>query len=132
MKTVSTILRVVLGLIFVIFGINYYLHFIPIQMPMDGPIGAFMGGLSAAPYMWHVVKATEIIGGLLLLSGSYVPLALTILFPITLNIFLFHTTMTPIGDAIMAIAMMIFHVILFFSFKASFAGVLDGKNVWKR
>jgi putative oxidoreductase len=86
MKTVSTILRVVLGLIFVIFGINYYLHFIPIQMPMDGPIGSFMGGLSAAPYMWHVIKITEIVGGLLLISGSYVPLALTILFPITLNI----------------------------------------------
>jgi archaellum component FlaF (FlaF/FlaG flagellin family) len=39
--------------------------------------------------------------------------------------------MTPIGDAIMAIAMMIFHIILFFDYKASFAGILDGKNVWK-
>jgi putative oxidoreductase len=131
MKTVSTILRVVLGLIYVIFGLNYYLHFIPIQMPTEGPIAAFMGGLAAAPYMWHLVKATEIIGGLLLLSGSYVPLALTVLFPITVNIFLFHTTMTPISEAVMAIAIMIFHVILLFSFKSSFAGILDGKNVWK-
>jgi putative oxidoreductase len=132
MKTVSTILRVVLGLIFVIFGINFYLQFIPLQMPTEGPIASFMGGLGATPYMWHLIKVTEIVGGLLLISGSYVPFALTILFPITLNIFLFHTTMTPIKDAIMAIAMMVFHIILFFDFKASFAGILDGKNVWKK
>ncbi len=131
MKTISTILRVVLGLIFVIFGLNFYLQFIPLQIPQDGPIGAFMGGLSAAPYLWHVVKVTEIVGGLLLISGTYVPFALTILFPITLNIFLFHTVMTPIGDAIMAIVMMVIHIFLFYTFRASYAGVLDSKNVWK-
>jgi putative oxidoreductase len=132
MKTVSTILRVVLGLIYVIFGLNFYLHFIPLEMPTEGPIAAFMGGLSAAPYMWHAIKMTEIVGGLLLISGSYVPLALTILFPITLNIFLFHTTMTPLSEAPMAIVMMLVHIVLFFQFKSSFAGILDGKNVWKR
>jgi putative oxidoreductase len=131
MKTVSSILRVVLGLIYVIFGLNFYLKFIPIEMPTEGPIASFMGGLSAAPYMWHVIKVTEIVGGLLLIAGSYVPLALTILFPITLNIFLFHTTMTPISDGVMAIVMMVIHLVLFFNFKSSFSGILDSRNVWK-
>ncbi len=131
MKTVSTILRVVLGLIFFIFGINFYLKFIPLEIPQEGAIGAFMGGLSAAPYMWTVIKVVEIVGGLLLITGYFVPFALTILFPITLNIFLFHTMMTPLNQAGVAIAMMVFHIFLFYSFRASYAGVLDSKNVWK-
>jgi putative oxidoreductase len=131
MKTVSHILRVVLGLIYVIFGINFYLHFIPMEMPTEGPIASFMGGLSSAPYMWHLIKVTEIVGGLLLILGSYVPFALTILFPVTLNIFMFHISMTPIGDAVMSIVMMIIHIFLFFHFKNNFTGILSGKNVWK-
>jgi uncharacterized membrane protein YphA (DoxX/SURF4 family) len=93
-RYVATGVRVLLGLIFFVFGLNGFLHFLP-QPPLPDRAGAFLGGLMAAPYMFPLIKGTEVVAGLLLLSNRFVPLALALLAPIVVNIVLFHTALTP-------------------------------------
>lgn len=88
--------RILLGLIFTVFGLNGFLHFLP-QPPLPGPAGAFIGALFSSGYLMQVVKALEVVTGVLLLSGRFVPLALTLLAPIVVNIALFHAVMAPEG-----------------------------------
>lgn len=93
-RYLPAVFRYLLGLIFFVFGLNGFLHFLP-QPPMEGAAGAFIGALVASGYMFPVVKAVETVVGLMLLSNRFVPLALTLLAPISINIFLFHTLLTP-------------------------------------
>jgi uncharacterized membrane protein YphA (DoxX/SURF4 family) len=86
--------RIALGLIFSVFGLNGFLQFIP-QPPHPGAAGAFLGALAATGYMFPLIKGTEVIAGLLLLSGRAVPFALTLLAPIVVNIVAFHLFFEP-------------------------------------
>lgn len=95
MKIGIVIARVLLGLVFVVFGLNAFLHFIP-QPPPDGQAAAFAGAMFASGY-FHVVAALQIAGGLLLLSGRFIPLALVLLGPVIVNIMLFHLFLAPAG-----------------------------------
>ena len=95
MKAATVIARVLLGLIFVIFGLNGFLHFIPVP-PMTGHPAQFMGAMVATGYM-TVVFVLQIAGGALLLAGRYVPLGLTLLGPVVVNILLFHLCMDRAG-----------------------------------
>jgi uncharacterized membrane protein YphA (DoxX/SURF4 family) len=88
--------RAVLGLGFFVFGLNGFLHFLP-QPPMSGPPAEFFGALFATGYMLPLIKGTEVVTGLLLLSGRYVPLALTVLAPVMVNILAFHAFLAPAG-----------------------------------
>lgn len=104
--------RYLLGLIYFVFGLNGFLQFIPAPPTMPEGAMAFMGGMMAAPYFFPVLKGTEVICGALLLSGFAVPLALVILAPITLQIFLFHSFLTPgLENVIMPLAMIALHVL---------------------
>ena len=94
MKIATIIARGLLGLIFVVFGSNMFLHFIPMP-PMAGEAGAFMGALFVTHYL-YVVGAVQVAGGLLLFT-RYVPLALTLLGPVIVNILSFHVFMAPSG-----------------------------------
>ena len=103
--------RYLLGLIYFVFGLNGFLNFIP-QPPMPENVMAFMGALFATGYFFPVLKATEVIGGALLLSGFAVPVALVVLAPITLQIFFFHWFMTPgIENLVLPIVMIALHVV---------------------
>lgn len=95
MKTLSTIARYLLGLIFTVFGLNGFLHFIPIAPP-PGLAGQFMGALFMSHYL-VVIFAIELAAGLLLLSGRYTALAVALLAPVLFNILLFHIFMAPSG-----------------------------------
>ncbi len=88
--------RILLGLIFFVFGLNFFLHFIP-QPPPSGPAGAFAGAMFATGYLFVLVKVVEIASGVLLLAGRFVPLALAILAPIVINILFFHAFLAPAG-----------------------------------
>lgn len=90
----QTIARYVLGLIFLIFGLNGFLNFLP-QPPLPESALGFLGGLASAGYFFPVLKGTEVISGILLLTGIAAPLALVILAPISIQIFLFHAFLTP-------------------------------------
>lgn len=93
MRVASTIARLLLGLIFVVFGLNFWFHFIPLPPPREGsPAAAFMGAMINTGY-FTVEKALEVLGGLLLLIGRFVNLGLAIIGPIVINIALFHIFM---------------------------------------
>lgn len=85
----TTIIRVLLGLILVVFGSNKFLHFIPFEAPTGGA-GDFMGSLNETGYIFPVVGVLEVLIGIMLLVKKWVPFALILLAPISINILLFH------------------------------------------
>jgi putative oxidoreductase len=110
MKYVIVIARVLLGLVFVVFGSNAFLPFMGPPPEMQGQAGAFISALLSSGYM-YVIAVLQILGGLCLLLGArFVPLGLTLLGPVIVNIVLFHVFLEPKG---MAIALIISALALF-------------------
>jgi putative oxidoreductase len=99
MKITVLILRSLLALIYLVFGLNFFFHFsfIPMPAPPAGPAGAFEGGLFGAGYFFPFMKVIEIVSGFFLLINKYTALFVLIIFPITLNIFLFHAFLAKEG-----------------------------------
>ncbi len=95
MKIAASIARLLLGLLFVVFGLNGFLHFIPLPPP-TGVAGQFMGAIFASHY-WVIIFGLQVAGGLLLLLNRFVPLALVLLGPVLANIIFFHAFMAPAG-----------------------------------
>jgi putative oxidoreductase len=125
MKTFNLIARVLLGLLFTVFGLNGFLNFIPTPPP-TGLAGQYLGALFVSHYL-AVVFGLELAAGLLLLANRFVPLALAILAPILVNIALFHAFLAPQGflPAVVAIALW---ATLFYRDRAAFAGLLVAKT----
>lgn len=98
------IARVLLGLIFFVFGLIGLLNLIPPPDDLPEQLKAFNSGLMAAVYFFPLLKITEVICGALLLIGMFVPLALVVLAPIVLNIFLVHAFLAPEGLPIAVVA----------------------------
>ena len=124
MAKVVLVARILLGLIFVVFGINYFVPFIPAP-EMTGPAGAFLGALAASGYLFPFMKVVDILCGILLLVGRWVPLSLTLLAPIIVNIVLFHLFLAPEGT-VMALVILALEIFLFWAYRSSFSGVLEG------
>jgi hypothetical protein len=98
-QTTTRIARYLLGGGFTLFGLNGFLHFLP-QPPAPAAAMSFGAALMATGYMFPLIKGTEIIAGLLLLSSRYVTLALALLAPVLVNILAFHVFLAPAGLAI--------------------------------
>jgi hypothetical protein len=120
MKITSVIARYLLGFIFLVFGLNGFLHFIPAQMP-TGTAGQFVGALFVSNYL-VAVFAFQLVAAVLLLVNRYVPLALTLLAPIIVNILLFHVLMAPTG-LVLAIVVAVLWVVVFLSVRSAFSGL---------
>ena len=95
MKIASLIARILLGLVFVVFGLNGFLHFIPGQLP-PGLAGDFLRALLQSHYVLFV-SAVELVSGVLLLANRYVILGLVLIGPVIVNILLFHIFLLPSG-----------------------------------
>jgi putative oxidoreductase len=122
MKTATIIARSLLGLIFVVFGSNMFLHFIPMPPPPEGPAREFMTALFLSHYL-YVIGAVQVIGGLVVLSGRWVPLGLTLLGPVIVNILSFHALMEPTGLPV-AIVVSALAIFLVWNYRKNFAGIL--------
>ena len=122
MKIATVIARILLGLIFVVFGSNIFLHFIPMPPPPTGPSGDFTKALFVTHYL-HVVAVFQILGGLLLLVGRFVPFGLVLLAPVIVNIDLVHILMEPSGLP-MSTVVSILLVFLIWRYRDAFAGIL--------
>lgn len=94
MKKVTLIARILLGLVFFGSGLAFFFTTPP---PMEGPIAEFFKGMIATHYFFYLLKGTEVACGVLLLLGRFVPLALVVLAPIIINIFLVHAFLMPSG-----------------------------------
>jgi len=126
MKIVSIIARYLLGLIFAVFGLNAFLHFIH-EPPPPNPLALqFLIAVSSSHFAAFFF-AVQLIGGLLLLSGYFVPLALTLLGAELYNILAFHLTLAPasIPPALLA---SVLWMLVFLQYRASFKHVLAAKS----
>jgi uncharacterized membrane protein YphA (DoxX/SURF4 family) len=94
MKIAATIARLLLGLMFLVFGLNDFLNFIPMGPIPPGPAGQFAGLLMSTHYV-YAVGLVMVVSGALLLVNRYVPLGLVLLGPVLVNILLFHLFMQP-------------------------------------
>lgn len=120
MKIAATMARILLGLLFTVFGANGFLHFIPMPPPA-GLAGQYMGALFVSHYL-VVVFLVELIGGLLLLVNRFVPLALVLLGPVIVNILCFHALMAPEGLPMALLAAVLWFVV-FASVRGAFSGI---------
>ncbi len=125
MKHLPMLARVLLGLIFAVFGVVGLFELGP-QPEMGEEAGAFIGAMMDTGYLWPVIKVTEIVCGVLLILGIFVPLALVGLAPVVLNILLFHIFLAPEGVAI-GIAAVVLGLYVAHRHRDSFSAVLQRK-----
>ena len=125
MKIATLIARNLLGLLFLVFGLNGFLHFIPQPPPPAGLATQYLTVLFLSHYLVPVF-ALQVIGGALLLSNRFVPLALVLLGPVIVNILLYHILMAP-AAAPPAIVALILWAVVFTGVRSAFAGVFAMK-----
>jgi uncharacterized membrane protein YphA (DoxX/SURF4 family) len=125
-RYLPTAARLFLGLVFTVFGLNFFLHFLPMP-PAPPKAAAFAGALFASGYLFQLLKATEVVAGLLLLSNRFVPLALAVLAPIIVNIVGFHLFLEPSGLAI-PLAVLVAEITLARTYRAAFAPMLRART----
>ena len=126
MNIVTIIVRILLGLMFLVFGSNAFLHFIPMP-PMSGPSGNFLGSMNVTGYLM-AVAAFQVVGGALLLIGRFAPLGLTLLGPVIVNIVFFHVFMDRTGLGMAAIVALL-SLFLLWRYWASFACIVRPQSV---
>jgi putative oxidoreductase len=127
MKTVSIIARYLLGLMFTVFGLNGFFNFIH-QPPPTNPLAIQFFVAIGASHFAAFFFAVQLVGGLLLLSCFFVPLALTLLAAELYNILAFHLTLAPASIAPALVACVLW-VLVFLQYRNSFSGVLAAKPV---
>jgi putative oxidoreductase len=126
MRITALIARILLGLIFFVFGLNGFLHFIPMGPMPTGHSGQYITVLMQSHYIYFVA-AVQVVGGALLLIGRYVPLGLTLLGPVIVNILLYHLLMDLKGIP-MAIIVTILWAIVFYRNRQYFSGLFAQKT----
>ena len=124
MKVASTIARYLLGLIFLTFGLNGFLHFIPMPPP-TGVAGQFFGALFVSR-LYVVIFALQILPAILLLVNRFVPLALTVLAAVIFNILSFHIFMAPAGLPL-AVFVAVLWVVTFVNVRPAFSGLFQSR-----
>ena len=122
MKTTTLICRVLLGSLYLIFGLDYFLHFIPYQPLHTGKAGAFIAGLKGTGYFYPMQKVIQIVGGLSLMFNRYAPFSAVVLFPISLNVLLFHTFLVPSGW-LMGVTLVVPNLLLGYAYRKYYASI---------
>jgi putative oxidoreductase len=121
MKILTLIARLLLGLIFVVFGLNGFLNFLSMGPMPSGLAGQFISALLLSHYIW-VVAALQVAGGALLLVNRFVPLALVLLGPVIVNIILYHVFLDSSGAAPAAVVTVLWFIV-FYAHRQYFSGI---------
>ena len=123
-RVLTTVARILMGLMFFVFGLNGFLHFIPEpKTPMPEGAGAFAGALMKTGYMFPVVMGTQLLVGVLLLANRFVPLALALIAPIIVGIIAFHIFLAPATIA-PGIVVLILELYLAWAYRGAFRPML--------
>jgi putative oxidoreductase len=125
MRTTSIVARYLLGLMFTVFGLNGFLNFIH-QPPPTNPLALQFFGAIIGSHFAAFFFAGQVLGGLLLLFGFFVPLALTLLAAELYNILAFHLTMAP-GSIAPALVACVLWILVFLQYRESFKGIFSAK-----
>lgn len=127
-RTFSTIARLVMGLGFLVLGLNGFLNFIPPPTtPMPEGAMAFAGALMGTGYMFPLIKGTEVLVGALLLANRFVPLALALIAPVVVNIVAFHVFLERSGLPI-ALVVLALEIYLAWSYRNAFRPMLVNRS----
>jgi len=122
-KTVELILRWLVGILLVVFGANKFFNFMP-SPPLEGDLATFFTGLIASKYMMPLVGLVEILVGLLFILKKWVPFALVLLAPVSVNMVLTHVFMDPMNIAPAAFVFLI-NVVLIYVYWNKFKQLFD-------
>jgi putative oxidoreductase len=123
LKIAATVARYLLGLIFLVFGSNMLFHFLPTQPPPPGPLADFTRAFAVSHYDL-AIGFFQVVPAILLLANRYVPLALTVLAGMIVNIDLTHITMAP-SVLPMAAVVSILWLLVFLRMRLNFAGIFE-------
>jgi hypothetical protein len=123
MKIAATIARLLLGAIFLSFGSNLFLHFLPMGPMPAGAAGQFFAVLATTHYI-YAIAFFQVAPAILLLINRYVPLGLALLAPVVVNIFLVHLLMAPSGLPV-ALVVAILWIVVALGVRSAFAGLLQ-------
>ncbi|MGO4878912.1 DoxX family protein [Pedobacter psychrotolerans] len=126
MKIAAIVVRLLLAAIYLFASVPYFLKIMPGEMPaMTADQTTFMTGVTASVYLMPLIKGTELVSGILLLIGRTAPLGALLIFPVTLNIFLYHAFLGP-QQLPMVAAMLILNVFLFYAYRQKYLPIVTG------
>ncbi len=125
MKIAVIVVRVLMGLMFLFSSVSFFLKLFPVP-EMAGNMKTFNEGIMASGYLMNLIKITELLCGLALLIGRYVPLATVVIFPVTLNILCVHLFIAPEGLGV-AIPLMLCNLFLAYAYRDHYRGLLAAK-----
>jgi len=118
--------RILMGLIFLVFGLNGFLHFIPQpKTPMPEGAVSLLGGFMKSGYMFPLIFGTQAMVGVMLLVNRFVPLALALIAPVIVNIIAFHLFLEPSGIAPGAVVLAL-EVYLAWAYRQAYRPMLAG------
>jgi len=123
---VTVIARTLLGLVLFVFGINVFLHFIPLP-PMQGRAAQFIAGLAVSGYVFPLIGAVETLAGAALLTGRFVPLALAALAPLLVNVVATHLFLAPSGLPL-ALVLLALEIYLAWAYRGAFRPLLRARE----
>ncbi|WP_421943161.1 DoxX family membrane protein [Pedobacter sp.] len=124
MKIAVIIIRVLLGAMYLFASVSYFLKLMPEAPQMSADQTTFMAGVMVTGYLMPLIKVTELVGGILLIFSRTAPLAAIIVFPVTLNIFLYHAYLGP-KELPMAAVMLLFNLFLFFAYRQKYLPIVS-------
>lgn len=125
MKITVIIIRILMGLIFLFSAVVVLFNLVP-QPELEGDVKLFNEGMEASVYLMPLIKIIELICALALISGLFVPLATVVIFPIVVNIVLFHGFLAPEGMPV-AIFLLLGNLFLAYYYRNSYEGLLVAK-----
>lgn len=128
MKVTTIVVRVLLGFLYLVFGLDYFLHFIPYEPNHTGRVAAFKTALKDVGYFYPMIKSIQVVGGVSLLINRYAPFFAVVLFPLSLNVFLYHTILVPSGW-LMGVLLLVPNLFLGYAYRKYYAGMFVRKAV---
>lgn len=128
MKKATIVSRLMLGFIYLVFGLDYFLHFIPYQPHHTGRVAAFKMALINVGYFYPMIKSIQVVGGLSLLFNQYSAFFAVVLFPISVNVFLYHTLLVPSGW-LMGVMLLVPNMFLGYAWRKYYSGMFVRKPI---
>lgn len=125
MSSIACIIRLIFGLFWLIFGLNYFVHFFPVPAATDDA-ALLMQGLEASGYLMPLIYGVQILAGIMLLSNRFVPLGLLLLAPVTANILLYDLFLNPSG-LVIGVVIALLHTALLYTNRRAYMGLVTIK-----
>jgi putative oxidoreductase len=128
MKIATMISRILLGFLYLVFGLDYFLHFIPYQPNHTGRVAAFKAALVGVGYFYPMIKSIQVFGGISLLINRYAPFSAVVVFPISVNVFLYHTILVPSGW-LMGVLLIVPNLFLGYAYRKYYSSMFVAKPI---